>query len=176
MAIGAKASYAVAWVNVACPTQIWRPWHPQSTTNGLRVTPPLLLARVNSDQIWSGYFFRADRPSQDFFDASVIVLVGDGSRALFWMDRWLNGCSILQLAPDLWNAVPPRIRKSRTVWDALSGKRWIRDITFARTVSVVIQYLRLWYHQQNFHMSDRFIWKWSFTGEFSSSSTYRALF
>jgi hypothetical protein len=36
-----------------------------------------------------------------FFEVSVTVQVDDGSRALFWSDRWLNGCSILQLAPDL---------------------------------------------------------------------------
>jgi hypothetical protein len=94
----------------------------------------LWLERVDSDKTWSGYFFRANRSAQAFFEASVTVQVGDGSRALFWSDRWLNGCSILQLAPDLWNAVPPRIRKSRSVRDALSGRRWIWDITFTRTV------------------------------------------
>jgi hypothetical protein len=107
------------------------------------------------------------------------VQVGDGSCALFWSDRWLNGCSILQLAPDLWNAVPPRIRKSCSVRDALAGRCWIRDITFARTVPVVVQYLHLRDYLQNIHLSDepdRFIWKWSSNGEFSSSSAYRALF
>jgi hypothetical protein len=107
------------------------------------------------------------------------VQVGDGSRVLFWLDRWLNGCSILQLAPNLWNAVSPRIRKSRFVRDALSGRRWIRDITFARTVTVVVQYLHLRDYLQNFHLSDEpdiLIWKWSSNGEFSSSSAYRAMF
>jgi hypothetical protein len=135
----------------------------------------LWLNRVDSDKTWSGYFFRAGRSAQAFFDASVTMKVGDGSRALFWLDRWLNGCSILQLAPDLWNAVPPIIRKSRSVRDAPSGRRWIWDITFARIIPVVVQYLHLWDYLQNFHMSeqlDRFIWKWSSNGEFSSGSAY----
>jgi hypothetical protein len=46
----------------------------------------LWLDRVDSDKTWSGYFFRADMSAQAFFDASVTVQVGDGSRALFWMD------------------------------------------------------------------------------------------
>jgi hypothetical protein len=161
------------------PSTIWRPWHPQSTANGLCVTPTLVVARQGGlRQDLVGVFFRADRSAQAFFEASVTVQVGDGSRALFWSDRWLNRCSILQLAPDLWNAVPPRIRKPRSVWDALSGRRWVRDITFTRTIPVVVQYLRLWDFLQNFHLSDapdRFIWKWSSNGEFSSSSAYRAL-
>jgi hypothetical protein len=80
---------------------------------------------------------------------------------------------------DLWSVFPPIIRKSRTVRDALLGRRWIRDITFARTVPMVVQYLRLWDYLQNFHMSEqpaRFIWKWSSSREFSSSSAYQALF
>jgi hypothetical protein len=84
------------------PSTIWRPWHPQPTAKGLRVTPTLAVARQGGlRQDLVGVFFRADRSSQAFFEASVTVQVGDGSRALFWSDRWLNGCSILQLAPDL---------------------------------------------------------------------------
>jgi hypothetical protein len=105
--------------------------------------------------------------------------VGDGPHTLFWMDRWLNGCSIRQLSPELWNVVPPRIRNSRTVKDTLLGRRWIRDIVFARTVFLLVQYLHLWDALRKFYLSDqpdRFIWKWSPTGEFTSSSAYRALF
>jgi hypothetical protein len=80
-----------------------------------------------------GVLFQGWSVGSSFFWC-VTVQVGDGSRALFWSDRWLSGCSILQLAPDIWSVIPPRIRKSRSVRDALSGRRWIWDITFARTV------------------------------------------
>jgi hypothetical protein len=176
--VGGKC--AVAWVNAAYPVQYGGLGIPNLQLMGFALRLRWLwLDRVDSDKTWSGYFFGADRSAQAFFEASVTVQVGDGSRALLWSDRWLNGCSILQLAPDLWNAVPPRIRKSRSVRDALSGRRWIRDITFARTVPVVVQYLRLWDYLQNIHLSDepdRFIWKWSYNEEFSSSLAYRALF
>jgi hypothetical protein len=178
VAVGGKC--AVAWVNAACPIQYGGLGIPNLPLMGFALRLRWLwLDRVDSDKTWSGYFSRADRSAQAFFEASVTVQVGDSSWALFWSDHWLNGCSILQLAPDLWNAVPPRIRKSHSVRDALSGRSWIQDITFARTVPVVVQYLRLWDFLQNFHLSDepdRFIWKWSYNGEFPSSSAYRALF
>jgi hypothetical protein len=75
----------------------------------------LWLARIDSDKTWSEYAFRVDRSSKKFFDASVIVQVGDGSRALFWMGRWLHGYSIRLLALELWNTVPTKTRNSRAV-------------------------------------------------------------
>jgi hypothetical protein len=105
--------------------------------------------------------------------------VRDGSHTLFWKDHWLNGCSIRQLALNLWEAVPSQTRNSRMVRDALRALRWVRDIVFARTVLVVVQYLHLWDLLRAFHLSnqpDRFVWKWSSSGEFSASSVYNALF
>jgi hypothetical protein len=93
---------AVAWVNVACPIQYGGLVIPNLQLMGFALRLRWLwLDRVDSDKTWSGYFFRADRSAQALFEASVTVQVGDGSRALFWSDRWLNGCSILQLSRDL---------------------------------------------------------------------------
>jgi hypothetical protein len=116
---------AVAWVNAVCPTQYGGLGIPNLKLMGFALHLCCLwLDRVDSAKIWSGYFFRAGRSGYFFStDASVTVQVGDVSRALFWMDHWLNGCSILQLAPDLWSTVPPRFRKPRLVRDALSGRR-----------------------------------------------------
>jgi hypothetical protein len=112
------------------------------------------LARVDSDKTWSEYAFRVDGSSKEFFNASITIQVGDSSRALFWMDRWLHGCSIRQMAPDLWNGVPTRTRNSCTMRDALLGNRWVRDIAFAHIVPVVVQYLHLWDVLIDYHLSD----------------------
>jgi hypothetical protein len=171
---------AIAWVNAACPRKYGGLGIPNLQLMGLTLRLHWLwLARVDSDKTWSEYAFRVDRSCKEFFDASVTVQVGDGSRALFWMDRWLRGCSIRQLAPDLWNVVPARSRNSRTVQNALRGNRWVWDITLARIVLVVVQYLHLWDTLRDYYLSDqpdRFIWKWSSSGDFSSSSAYKALF
>jgi hypothetical protein len=63
----------------------------------------------------------------------------------------------------------PRTRKSCTVWDALLANHWVRDIIFARTVFVLVQYLHLWDTLSGCHLpdqSDRFIWKWPSSGGF----------
>jgi hypothetical protein len=137
----------------------------------------LWLGRVDSDKTWLRYSFRADdMSSQEFFDASVTIQVGDSSRAVLdgSLATWLFHSPV---GPDLWNDVPPRIRKSRTVRYALLGNRWVRDITFAHNVHMVVKYLHLWDTLREYHLSDQpDIWKWSSSGDFSSSTAYRALF
>jgi hypothetical protein len=82
--VGGKC--AVAWVNAAYPTQYGGLGIPNLRLMGFTLCLHWLwLARVDSDKTWSGYFFRVDRSSQDLFDVSVIVQVGDGSCALFWL-------------------------------------------------------------------------------------------
>jgi hypothetical protein len=82
----------VAWVTAACPIQYGGLSIPNLQLMGFALCLRLLwLDRVDSDKTWSGYFFRADRSAQAFFDASVKVQVGYGSRALFWrlMAQWV---------------------------------------------------------------------------------------
>ena len=76
--------------------------------------------------------------------ASIYVELGDGCKALFWTDRWLQGRSISELAPCLCNAVGSRIKKQRTIAQALQGDNWVRDISGALTVQVILEYLRIW--------------------------------
>jgi hypothetical protein len=146
---------AIAWINVACPREYGGLGIPNLQLMGfaLRICW-LWLARVDSDKTWSEYAFRVDGSSKEFFNASITIQVGDSSRALFWMDRWLHGCSIRQMAPDLWNGVPTRTRNSCTMRDALLGNRWVRDIAFAHIVPVVVQYLHLWDVLIDYHLSD----------------------
>jgi hypothetical protein len=148
-------------------------------------TPCIWLARTDPDRTWARatFQFSVDRVAQTFFDASITVEVGDGVRALFWEDNWIAGCSIKILAPNLWAAVSPRIRRSRIVRDGLSvgasGLRWVADITHARTVQVLVQYLSVWNLVRTITLTpepDRFIWKWSPNGQYSSASAYSALF
>jgi hypothetical protein len=61
------------------------------------------------------------------FDASTSVQVGNGTRALFWSDRWVEGEAIPQLTPDLVQAVHNSVRRTRTVVQALQNETWISD-------------------------------------------------
>ena len=59
------------------------------------------------------------------FRASTYFELGDGHKALFWEDRWLEGRALSDIAPNLYTAVGPRTKKTRTVAQALQGDAWI---------------------------------------------------
>jgi hypothetical protein len=42
-------------------------------------------------QPWRGLDMQFSRSERDIFFASTVMVVGDGSSALFWEDRWLVG-------------------------------------------------------------------------------------
>jgi hypothetical protein len=128
----------VAWVNVVCPTRFDGLVLPDLRTFGMALRLRWLwLARTDPAKTWPTFWFPADRAAQAFFHASVSVEVEDGSRALFWEDNWLTGCSIKLLAPNLWAAVSPWVRHSRTVREGLNarphGIHLVTDITHVRT-------------------------------------------
>jgi hypothetical protein len=107
------------------------------------------------------------------------LAVGDGRKALFWSDNWFNNCHIQSFAPNLFGAVEPRVRRTQTVRDALLGRVWVCDITEATMVQVIPQYIKIWDILVDFTLSklpNRFICKWTASGEFSSALAYRALF
>jgi hypothetical protein len=42
----------------------------------------------------------------DIFAASTSMVVGNGESALFWKDRWVDGRSIKEMAPEVYALVP----------------------------------------------------------------------
>ena len=113
------------------------------------------------------------------FQASIYIELGDGCIALFWSDRWLQGASLLDLAPCLCNAVSERVRAKCTVAQALHNKQWIKDITGSLTVQVLLEYLQIWeqmQHIQLFSHPDRVCWKWTADQTFTTASAYQSFF
>jgi hypothetical protein len=111
-----------------------------------------------------------DPPTSAFFHNSLSVIVGDGKSVLFWMDRWLDGKGVADLVPNLVATVPQRWRNSSTVACALPNNAWIRGMTSALTISVLLQYLGLclWLPKWALHpdVLDRFVWKWCPSGSY----------
>jgi len=114
------------------------------------------------------------------FQSSIYVELGDGCKALFWTDRWLQGQSLLELAPSLCNVVSARIKGQRTVAQALLGDQWIRDISGALTVQVLLDYLQIWDRTRSIQLTenqpDMICWKLTSDKIFSTSSAYLAFF
>lgn len=70
---------------------------------------------------------------------------------------------------------------SRTLGrEAVTGRRWTRDITGARTATVIADYVMLWNALQEIELQpgieDKFIWKWSAAGTYYPATAYRAFF
>jgi hypothetical protein len=114
------------------------------------------------------------------FDASVTVEVGNGWRALFSRDRWIDGCSLPQLAPGLIAAVSKRTRACRVVADALHNDRWIANIGGSLSITALSQYVSVWTRMQNIQLDqgpdDKFVWKWISNQQYLASSDYKVFF
>jgi hypothetical protein len=137
------------------------------------------LALDDPDRSWALLPSKPEAVVQAMFEASVTVVVGDGARVLFWTDGWLDGCSVMQLAPNLVTAVSTWVRKACLVCDALSQERWI--MTFQLSVrSRLERVCQLWARLQSVQlqvdMPDQFLWRWTSYHKHSSSSAYHAFF
>ncbi|GJN00644.1 hypothetical protein PR202_ga17840 [Eleusine coracana subsp. coracana] len=138
------------------------------------------LRRTDTSRTWVALPSTAEHIIKQFFSIFVHVQIGDGSKALFWRDHWLDGKSLQQLAPEVFRAVPTKIRNTRTVQDALHNQTWITDIKGSRTVPLIREFLQLLDRidpvQTSPGTQDNFIWRWSSSGKYTSSSAYRAFF
>jgi hypothetical protein len=66
----------------------------------------LWLSQTDSSRAWSAFPVKEDQATTAFFYSSISIIVGDGKSVLFWLDHWLDGKSIADLAPDLVASVP----------------------------------------------------------------------
>ena len=114
------------------------------------------------------------------FSISILSVVEDGNRTLFWSDKWLHGKSLADLAPSLYPLVAKRNIKRRTVQDALVNNAWIRDIKGSLSAAALIEYFQLWDLLVEVELSpgveDQHIWMPSSSGEYSTKSAYRRFF
>lgn len=84
------------------------------------------------------------RMAHALFAMAVVTEVGNGENTKFWDDRWINGSTVVELAPNLIQLIPKRARGQRTVSQTLNSRRWISNIQGALTVQVLVEYLRIW--------------------------------
>lgn len=63
---------------------------------------------------WRGLDMQFSEKERQIFFASTSMVLSDGSSALFWEDRWLDGKSVGEIAPDLLALIPRQPRKRHT--------------------------------------------------------------
>jgi hypothetical protein len=135
--------------------------------------------KTRADRPWTDLELPSHPNSIALFTIAVTTEVGNGNNTLFWTDRWLHGCSIENLAPTVFACVPPRIRKTRTVAEALNNGEWPRDIQGGLSWVGIGEYLQLWDYLIEIALTDqedRHIWRLDASGCYSSKSAYKAYF
>jgi len=119
-----------------------------------------------------------ERVALRLFQAATTFTVGNGESTLFWTDRWLNGSSIVQLAPAVFAAVRPRKRRA-SVSEALNGNAWVRHLSGAVSMTMLLQFGRLCDLLENVQLSsdpDVLSWHLTESGNYSAASAYGAMF
>jgi hypothetical protein len=71
---------------------------------------------------------------------AVETTLGNGRNMLFWTDRWLHGCCLEDLAPNVVQYVSVKIRKKRAVSEALLENVWVTDIRNAFGLTGLAEY------------------------------------
>uniref|UniRef100_A0ACD5ZUV9 Uncharacterized protein n=1 Tax=Avena sativa TaxID=4498 RepID=A0ACD5ZUV9_AVESA len=64
------------------------------------------LDRTDNTKAWNGLDLQFSKEEHTLFFASTYMSLGDGRTAKFVEDRWLQGRSILEIAPQLHDRVP----------------------------------------------------------------------
>ncbi|KAK1606561.1 hypothetical protein QYE76_030234 [Lolium multiflorum] len=132
------------------------------------------LWRLRTDPMrpWRGLDMQFSKAELDIFAASTSMVVGDGESALFWEDRWVDGRSIKEMAPEVYALVPKRRRKVRTVREALLDRAWIPDIAGAPNALAMWQYVQLWagFGNSSFQYTSHSCYEALFQGAITSAS------
>jgi hypothetical protein len=131
------------------------------------------LQKTEPHRPWANLPIQVPEQVRAFFAVAVYSEVRDGTKTLFWTDRWLHGQCIADLAPRLFAVIPKR----RTVQDALTNRTWTSDIKGALTVGVMVDYFDLWDVLADFHLQpdveDRHIWRFSSDGQYLAKTAYK---
>jgi hypothetical protein len=116
-----------------------------------------------------------DREAEEVFRSLSSFSIGDGRKTLFRRDRWFNGFTAEELAPEVCAKVPTRRKNTRSVAEAMENNLWLNDITDELSVVGGAQCIRLWEVVDTVEVDasrpDFIRWKGSASGEYSSKST-----
>ena len=114
------------------------------------------------------------------FNVAAETLVCNGVSTKFSTDRWLQGKTLFELAPNLCKLIPKRAVKQRTVAQAFDNRGWVADIRGTLTVQVLREYLHIWDLVDGLvlqpEVPDQHMWKLTNSGLYSSKSAYNAFF
>ena len=137
------------------------------------------LQRVDPSRSWAKFNLQIPRLARAVFDSATHYELCNGEKARFWMDRWLNGAKVCDLAPNLVAKVAAQSVKSRTVKDGLAGA-WLLDCGPDLGEVALAEFFNLWRTLANVVLDpdkeDEFVWRWSREGVYTARSAYQTFF
>jgi hypothetical protein len=74
------------------------------------------LQQVDPSKSWAAQLLHEDAVTKAFFKSSIRCIVGDGRSTLFWLDPWVDGRCIADLASNLLVAVHPSGGGTTGLW------------------------------------------------------------
>jgi hypothetical protein len=140
----------------------------------------LWLHKTDPKRPWANLPIQVPYKAKAFFSTVLISEVGNGANTLFWTDKWLSRQKNSDIAPRLFQTIPRRIAKRRTVQEALLNRRWTSDIKGALSVEVLVEYIQLWdllsevVLQQE--IEDKHVFSIASDGNYSAKSAYEGIF
>nr|XP_020196053.1 uncharacterized protein LOC109781868 [Aegilops tauschii subsp. strangulata] len=171
---------AVAWCRVCRPKQLGGlglvDLYKQGIALRLRWE---WLKRTDSSRPWQGLNYCTDKQVMMAFDSLVKWEVGEGSRVLFWRDRWINGACVKEIAPLLVKKVRQQVVNRRKVKEVMHLHAWTQDIVGEMNTKDLLQFIQLW--EVLVHMElvpdtkDTPIWQWDASDMYSAKSAYKMM-
>jgi hypothetical protein len=122
----------------------------------------LWLQKTDQSHAWSQLPIKTTLEVQAFFRASTYTIVGDGKTTLFWEDRWVQGTSPVDSAPNLAALVSSRIKARLTVSQGLANRHWTRGVAGGMSTDEIAEYLELWETMETVtlnHQPDKIVWQ-----------------
>jgi hypothetical protein len=114
--------------------------------------------------------------TEELYRACTTVKLGNGEKARFWQDNWLNGRAPKDVAQDCYKLAR---RKNHKVAAALQGRRWMRGLNHINTDRELHQFVDLWTQIQEVQLQpqeDECGWRLGTSGQYSARSAYEAQF
>ena len=105
--------------------------------------------------------------------------VGNGSNIKFWFDQWIQGKTMVEIAPNLLAVIPQIIINKRTVQGTLDIWCWVGDIKGPLSVTVLVESLLMGNfrkHSPSTGCSGSAYLEATSSGNYSSKSAYNEFF
>jgi hypothetical protein len=84
------------------------------------------LQKVDPSKAWAEFNIQLPSLCSAIFDAATCYVLGNGERARFWSDRWLDSSRVVEIAPNVVKMVSRRRITACSVREGLAGQ-WLRD-------------------------------------------------